>query len=106
MIKFKYLVKIVLNSIPLILILNGLLCWSIFKLQSQRNEPLRAASPIYDSDHENDLPFDIESGPINSPPERGLNRNEMATPRSASASPRNSQRKVFKYRVSLINILP
>ena len=96
MIKVKYLVKIVLNSKPLILILNGLLCWSIFKLQSQRNEPLRAASPIYDNDYENDLPFDIESGPINSPPERGLNRNEMATPRrSASASPRNSQRKVF-----------
>ena len=59
---------------------------------------MRTASPIYDGDSENDLPFDIESGQINSQPSNGrvLDRNEMATPRrrSASASPRNSQRKV------------
>ena len=59
---------------------------------------MRTASPIHDSDSENDLPFDIESGQINSQPSNGrvLDRNETATPRrrSASASPRNSQRKV------------
>ena len=72
-------------------------------MQSQRNEPLRTASPIYDgnSENENDFSFDLDAEPINSPPSTGrvLDRNEMATPRrrSASASPRNSQRKVFKY---------
>ena len=71
---------------------NAQVC--IFKLQGQRNEPPRTASPIYDSDNENDFSFDLDAEPINSPPptRRVVDRNEMATPRrrAASASPRNS----------------
>ena len=68
---------------------------SNLKFQSQRNEPIRTASPIYDSDNENDFSFDLEAE--NSNPST---RNEMATPRrTASKSPKNSQRKVHKYRI-------
>ena len=39
----------------------------LFKLQSQRNEPLMTASPIYDGNSDNNLSFDMETEPIPSP---------------------------------------
>ena len=35
----------------------------LFKLQSQRNEPLMTASPIYDDNSDDDVSLDLEPKP-------------------------------------------